>query len=304
MSISILKSLLASIVTKEKPRADAKPDGPVLQAKPYSPSPRNEPTDRRHAIYGDLHQHQLVEQERENRHSADLILSRLFSIYRPKSVLDVGCGIGSWLAAARALGIDDVFGIDGHWLDKRLAQVSEHVLRTLDLELKFDLGRRFDLVICLEVAEHLSPAAARGFVESLTAHSDVVLFSAAIPFQGGHHHVNEQFPDYWCAIFESLGYAVVDCLRAGIWNDDSVLWWLRQNIMVYAKAELTVGNGPFAQYTGSGPLCVVHPGLYLTRANEALAAIQDSQRLLELIAAGKPVSVQRRPDGTMHFLEN
>jgi len=289
--ISILKSLFVNVLSKrENSGTDAR----------TTMLPQDEATkDQRVGIYDDLHHGQLVRQEVQNHHSARLILSRLFHLYRPRSILDVGCGIGTWLATARELGVSDVFGIDGHWLDKKLAKVPENLLRTCDLEQKFDLQRQFDLVICLEVAEHLSPDAASRFVESLTAHSDVILFSAAIPFQGGHHHVNEQFPDYWKAIFQTDGYQVVDCIRPDIWTDDSVLWWLRQNIMVFAKSALTTGDGPFAGRIGTGPLSIVHPGVYLGKLSDAQAAFKEYNRLLELLEAGETVSVERGPDGEL-----
>ena len=289
--MSILKSLLVNALSGR---------GNSAAAAPATALPQDEGArDQRSAIYDDLHHGQLVQQEAQNRHSAHLILSRLFGMYRPQSVLDVGCGLGTWLEVARELGVADVFGVEGGWLDKKLAKIPNHLLRTCDLEQKFDLGRRFDLVICLEVAEHLSADAATRFVESLTAHSDVILFSAAIPFQGGHHHVNEQFPDYWEARFQAWGYQVVDCIRHDIWNDDSVLWWLRQNIMVFAKSALTTGDGPFVGRGRTGPLSIVHPGVYLWKLNEAQAASKEYYRLFELMAAGKKVSVERGPNGEL-----
>jgi hypothetical protein len=56
----------------------------------------------------------------------------------------------------------------------------------------------------LEVGEHISESAANHFIESLTTHAPVVLFSAAIPYQGGDHHVNEQFLPYWVERFSAL----------------------------------------------------------------------------------------------------
>ena len=67
------------------------------------------------------------------------------------------------------------------------------------------IGRRFDLVNCLEVAEHLDASRADSFVDDLCALGDVVVFSAAIPGQGGTHHVNEQFQSYWQERFRRNG---------------------------------------------------------------------------------------------------
>jgi 2-polyprenyl-3-methyl-5-hydroxy-6-metoxy-1,4-benzoquinol methylase len=166
----------------------------------------SQPTDTRQDIYRDLHGDQLSEQEAANAASAERILDIVMSYYHPASVLDVGCGIGTWLKVAQSRGISDIRGIEGAWLDNSGLQVDPNLLGVQDLEQSFDLGRRFDLVICLEVAEHISAIAADHFIASLTRHAPAVLFSAAIPYQGGHHHVNEQFLPYWLERFARLGF--------------------------------------------------------------------------------------------------
>ena len=90
--------------------------------------------DARAPVYADLHGDQLVKQEEANRASAHLILSLLFELFRPRSVLDVGCGIGTWLAVAQKLGVKDIAGVDGEWLDRKLARISPERLQSIDLE--------------------------------------------------------------------------------------------------------------------------------------------------------------------------
>ena len=124
------------------------------------------------------------------------------------SALDVGCGTGDFLFQANKRGMADVFGIEGAWAADSRFLLEPDKRRLTDLEQPFDLGRTFDLVISLEVAEHLSARAAQGFVASLARHGDFVLFSAAIPQQGGINHVNEQWPAYWAAQFRAHGF---DC---------------------------------------------------------------------------------------------
>lgn len=252
--------------------------------------------DPREPIYADLHGEQLQRQEAHTRASAHVILPMLFERYKPKSVLDVGCGLGTWLSVAKELGVAEIAGIEGAWLDRKLARVPASAITTADLEKRFDLGRRFDLVINLEVAEHLSEEAAEGFVESLTRHADVVLFSAAIPFQGGHHHVNERFPDYWRQIFAARGYAVIDLIRPRIWDRTDVLVWLRQNMLVYARAGLTAQGGPFAGMAATGPIALVHPEMYLERLTMLL---KEHQPIMNALAAGKTLTAERRPDGQL-----
>ncbi|HEY7158746.1 MAG TPA: methyltransferase domain-containing protein [Gemmataceae bacterium] len=260
----------------------------------------NQTPDRRPAIYHDLHHNQMRRREEAIRHSAEVILSELFRRFSPRSALDVGCGMGIWLQAAQALGVADIQGIEGDWLDKNLLRIPQQHVATLDLEQVFDLGRRFDLVICLEVAEHLQPAAAGPLVESLVRHADVVLFSAAIPFQGGHHHVNEQFPDYWDRLFQRFDYRAIDFLRPIIWTNPAVLWWLRQNILVFAKRELTIDEAPFVGLSERAkPLSLVHPGLYLMKVKQAQSVQEEHDQLLALLRSGDTFSVVHHPNGQL-----
>src|SRR5262249_15743439 len=130
------------------------------------------------------------EQKTGSFSSAERVLSSVFELVRPSSVLDFGCGVGTWLAAARKLGAQRVIGYDGDWVRNDMLVDSNIVLRHTDLETNQDIDERVDLAICLEVAEHLSEKAGLRLVESLCASSDVILFGAAIPGQGGRHHVN------------------------------------------------------------------------------------------------------------------
>ena len=252
--------------------------------------------DPREPLYEHLQHEQLVEQEKWTRASARLILSLLFTRYRPKSVLDVGCGLGIWLAVARELGISDIAGVEGAWLDPKLARIAPSAITTADLEKGFDLGRRFDLAMTLEVAEHLSPQAAPRFVAALTRHADVVLFSAAIPFQGGHHHVNEQFPDYWAEHFRAHGYVPLDFIRPQIWQSRETLLWLRQNTLVFAREALTRRKGPFADVPPAGPLALVHPQMYVERVESVL---KEHKLVVDLLGAGKTIYAERLPDGRL-----
>jgi hypothetical protein len=87
----------------------------------------------------------------------------------------------------------------------------------------------------MEVGEHIDPSHADNFVSNLTRHSDAVVFSAAAPFQGGVHHVNEQWPPYWVEKFARANYRCFDFLRWRIWNDDRIETWYRQNILIFAN---------------------------------------------------------------------
>ena len=170
--------------------------------------------------------------------SAATILPVVTKFIRPRSVVDVGCGVGTWLVAWKQLsgGGINVYGIDGDYVDSSQLFIDKKFFHPANLEERVNLERRFDLAMTVEVAEHLTPARADSFVEDLTKLSDVILFSAAIPAQGGVNHVNEQWQSYWAEKFLRLGYVGIDCIRPSVWNNGNVEFWYRQNIFLYVKS--------------------------------------------------------------------
>ena len=241
--------------------------------------------DTRDAIYQDLHSGQLSAELAANAVSARRILDIVMDYRRPESVLDVGCGLGTWLKVAQSRGISDIRGIDGSWLDPSKLQVNASLVEVLDLEKSFDLGRHFDLVICLEVAEHISASSADHFIASLTRHAPMVLFSAAIPHQGGHHHVNEQFLPYWVERFARLGFRPLNVIRGKIWDDQTVLWWLRQNVVLFAEQGLIARDERLrraVEESAAYPLSLVHPDIYLGRVQMGMRAMAQVGQLTNL----------------------
>jgi SAM-dependent methyltransferase len=170
-----------------------------------------------------------------SRGSAAIVIPLVEKLVGPSSVLDVGCGVGTWLAEWQSRGVTDVFGLDGEYVAESALQIPADKFQSKDLRQPFSMGRRFDLVECLEVAEHLDEPYADGFIESLAGHADTILFSAAIPGQTGNHHVNEQWPSYWIPKFAKLGFQAFDVIRPRIWADRHVEVWYRQNILIFSK---------------------------------------------------------------------
>lgn len=155
---------------------------------------------------------------------------------KPASVLDVGCGAGAWLGVWKLMGAD-VMGLDGDYVQADQLRIDASEFQAADLSRTFDLGRRFSIVQSLEVAEHLPASSAAGFVASLCRHSDLVLFSAAPPGQGGENHINEQPYDYWRSLFLARGYAMYDPVRAPLLEDTAVMPWYRYNTFLYANEQ-------------------------------------------------------------------
>jgi SAM-dependent methyltransferase len=193
--------------------------------------------------------------------SARRIVPVLLELTRPSSVVDVGCGEGVWLSVFEAHGVGDVIGIDGSVGDTRRLQVAPGRFVAGDLTQPIALGRRFDLALSLEVAEHLPASRAEGLVRDLTRLAPVVAFSAAIPGQGGTGHVNEQYQDYWRALFAREGFDAYDAVRARVWDLDDVAFWYAQNLIVYASPSAPSIETLRAARVPA-PLSIVHPRLY------------------------------------------
>jgi SAM-dependent methyltransferase len=204
--------------------------------------------------------------------SAAEIIPLVLEYVTPRSVVDVGCGSGAWLAEFARRGVEDVLGLDGPWVAQSSLQIPRTRFRVVDLGRPIEESRRFDLVVCLEVAEHLPATQADTIVESLTRLGDVILFSAAIPFQGGTNHVNEQWPEYWAARFASRGFVFVDTLRSRIWTNPRVEWWYAQN-MFFVVETAALSRLPALQQaatdTRTAQLSLVHPRAYVENVARA-----------------------------------
>lgn len=163
--------------------------------------------------------------------SAELVISALRAFPVIRSVADFGCGKGVWLNAWDKTGAA-VVGLDGEWTQAFRGDPKWFL--AADLTQPIDLGRAFDLVQSLEVAEHLPAQSAETFVNSLTRHGPVILFSAAPPGQGGENHVNEQPPDYWRDLFAARGYRMYDFIRPQLVGTDASDWY-RCNTFLYVR---------------------------------------------------------------------
>lgn len=227
--------------------------------------------DQRAALYRELHKRHTAD-EPQRIYTAERVLRLVYDKIKVGSVLDVGCGRGLWLAVAAQLGATEIVGIEGPWIETESSYTELDYILTRDLELGFDLNRSFDLVLSIEVGEHLSAAAAETFVACLVRHGSFILFSAAIPFQPGTGHINCQFPDYWASLFAKHRYRPVDFIRRIIWNDGGIHVWIRQNVLAFCSSEFLSKNSWAREAAAaSGPLSIVHPELFTALVKVRLA---------------------------------
>jgi len=192
--------------------------------------------------------------------SARTLIPLLVGKYKPSSIVDFGCGSGEFLEECERNSVETVMGLEGEWLTKN---TSKHWIETADLSQPVVLQTKFDLALCLEVAEHLPQSVAKTLIKSLTDASDVIVFSAAIPGQGGTNHINEQYPDYWAKLMLDFGFELDWDPRPTIWNDRNIAPWYRQNLLVYRKVD-SKSNGPVF------PKILKHPEIFLEDQNIVL----------------------------------
>lgn len=188
------------------------------------------------------------------------LVHELLAEHAHGGVIDVGCGEGWWGKAFEELGWTAT-GLDHPDTPCQLERFVRHDLR---YPMPDGLGR-YDLAVSLEVAEHLPAERADAFVAKLCDLAPVVLFSAAIPGQGGTGHVNEQWPDYWAERFRANGFGVSGALRFRIWNDERVENWYRQNLLLCVPVGHPLHEPPLFGGPTSPPFPMVHPVLYNAR---------------------------------------
>ena len=238
-------------------------------------------------------------QQRESIQSAMEIVPLILKLIQPKKIIDVGCGVGTWLSVFKEYGVDEVLGVDGDYVDRKMLLIPKERFVPLDLRKAIPISEQFDLALSLEVAEHLPPDSAKMFIESLTKLAPVILFSASVPFQAKTRgvHLNEQWLDYWVEKFRSKGFVMVDCIRKQIWQNENVAWWYAQNMMVFVKQDSLVTypllKNEYAE-TKISYISVIHPKLYLLWSDFENLPLRRLFLLLKKLLLAISISIRRK----------
>ena len=227
-----------------------------------------------------------------NLSQAKAIVPIICNLVDFESAVDFGCGVGCWLRAFQDYRyLEKIHGLDGEWLRGKELLIDENNVEYVDLSEHIELKEKYDLVISLEVAEHLPAASADSFVDNLTLAGDVILFSAAIPYQGGTGHINEQWPDYWDKKFYERGFVCFDVVRPLCWDDDNAGIY-RQNIFLYVHKSKIDQHPKLleAQRNGKQMMNLVAPFLYNTFMKKYTSLLDTSMMLIEKESEGRGLS--------------
>lgn len=203
-----------------------------------------------------------------SRRGAVSILGLVAAWIDPRSAIDVGCGTGIWLRVLKDRGAK-VRGVDGAYVDAAGLEIPRESFVPHDLEAPLPALESADLVISMETAEHLSAARAASFVADLCRLAPVVLFSAAIPEQGGTAHINEQWPEYWVEKFEERGFRCIDCIRPHVWNENGIPYWYAQNTFLAVRADALARYPKLQELSicNPRPIAMVHPRHFLEKVD-------------------------------------
>lgn len=166
--------------------------------------------------------------------------------------------MGTWCKAASDLGVENILGLDQHVYEQQYMLISDKNYIRFNLKNKLNGYGPFDIAISVEVAEHIDNTYVDSFIRNVCSQSNVVLFSAALPFQGGTGHINEKRCSFWKQKFNKYGYEIIDCIRPHFWDDQNIEIWYRNNCVLFVK------NHMYSEFVTKipkdmPPLDIIHP---------------------------------------------
>jgi len=216
------------------------------------------------------------------RQLADVIYGAL----KPKTVIDLGCGLGFFLAGMERHGCK-VTAVDNDWVKSLQPAVAPSAYTYHDLNQPFKSNKRYALATSFEVAEHLEPARSAAFVAELCALSDRVAFGAAIPRQGGKGHINLRWQSDWVEMFAEEGYACYDVIRPAMADLDATYFWFRQNALMFIKSGTPVPAAVKGRLISAKAANMVCRNLFNRKLKRADKQIEKLQKQLDALKAAK-----------------
>ncbi len=222
--------------------------------------------------------------------SAKSILKIIWPLTQPKSALDIGCATGIWLAECSNNGATTIKGVDGPWVPIDELEIDANNFQIHDLSQSTPaIEGEYDIALCIELAEHLTEESGKQLVKLLTSQAEVILFSAAIPGQGGTGHINENKQSYWHEFFSAYHFECFDVIRPHIWDDSGVNVIYKQNMLLYVKTD----SHPYQELINKGhktnivstayELDRVHPDLFSMKAASAVKKPSKTRKIKNAI---------------------
>jgi SAM-dependent methyltransferase len=174
---------------------------------------------------------------------AEWFVPLLRDTFQFQSLLDVGCGTGHYLLACQKSGVADVFGIEGSPHAFKHLLVANSLVVKHDLRQPYTFNRRWDVVLSIEVAEHIDDVDTGNYVKILCDGGDIVIITAAPLGQGGTRHINEHSREWWTEKFAVAGYGydkestekLIQGSRKAKAANKHVTSWFEPNIMVFRR---------------------------------------------------------------------
>jgi hypothetical protein len=199
-------------------------------------------TDGVSSVYFDQYQRDSVDEKAID--AAEVIGDALARHFTPESSMDLGCGGGALVRALVNRGVD-AWGVEGSVFGQRLLPLRIHLW---DLRAPLAYDRKYELVTCFDVAEHIEEEYADVLVDNVVNNTlpwGFAVFGPAPEGQDGLGHVNCQHPSYWIEKFEARGFGLLsretNLLRQEVKSDarHAHLWWVAKNLMVFAMIGLS-----------------------------------------------------------------
>lgn len=205
------------------------------------------------------------------------LIKAVLNFYQPQKVLDLGCGLGYFVDYLRQQEID-AWGVEAEDLGEAFKTPGYQIRQNLSES--FDLKEKYDLVICLEVVEHIPHEFEETVFDNIVHHvSKYLLFSGATPGQYGTGHINERAESHWFSHLVRRGLV----LR----HQETVKFRLASTLSWYAK------NVSLWE--------IVHPNLW----NDAeLIAQKDSYILKQEIELRKAQHLLETNQNQLHKAQN
>jgi SAM-dependent methyltransferase len=172
----------------------------------------------------------------------EIRLAKFFSDrYKINSVIDIGCGVGSYLEGHVRSGVTKVRGLEYNYKSAvgYFPDILKPHISYADATKPLDINDKFDCAWSVEVAEHIMPSGTEQFIDNLTSLTEnYILLTAAPPGQSGTGHIKLREKQFWIDAIKAKGF---DYLEDEVkvlqeeWKKLGAEWYITKNVMLFKK---------------------------------------------------------------------